>query len=531
MGIKKCVVLPEFLFVSLVSCYAASGGKDAAGEDGGPESWCPGGAQVPDWIAHPGAMDVDVLVVMDNTTIMAAEQRMAAEAFPHLIEALLTGIDPESGLPTHTPVRSLHLGVVSTDMGVGGYPISSCRDNPLVGDDGILQHEGHGEGCSADYPSFLYQESSSGIPPGDEEIESLARDFGCIVALGTDGCGFEQQLEAARKAFFEQSVPGGPNAGFLRVESILAVIFISDEEDCSAADTSLFDLTGLTYSVSLRCFYEKAKLHPVQRYVDALRSLQPLALVAGFLVGVPAGDPSCEGKGDTITGCLDVPAMQEIITSSGENIHLACTWPPGCREPDPSDPGNCVGGAFPGRRYVELAQALGPSAFVSSICTDSFLPFIRDVTRMIIANLMEDLSPLQLHPEKDPSDPCRCVAPCLMTEKLSNVRPCPSHLIPRDEDGDTVADIEWDGAMGVARTLCEVSQAGSRLEDCSLACDDPAAVHEKDTSGDGWWYDPNGVTEFDVDGDTRLDPGPALHIDSPFEPQEGSKVTIECCFS
>ena len=112
-------------------------------------------------------------------------------------------------------------------------------------------------GAPLSYPRFLtYQGGVNGAA-------MTANDFACISALGTEGCGFEQQLESVLKALWPKvdpmpEVPGknritflgdpngfgqdgqgdGANAGFLRNDrgrSLIAVILVSDEEDCSSA--------------------------------------------------------------------------------------------------------------------------------------------------------------------------------------------------------------------------------------------------------------------------------------------------------
>ncbi len=106
-------------------------------------------------------------------------------------------------------------------------------------------------GCSP--PSDLYISNIDGAAnyPG-----TLDEAFSCIARLGKDGCGFEQPLEAMKRAL-DGSRP--ENAGFLRPSARLAVIIISDEDDCSASDPSMFARTGpagtdLGPQKSFRCF-------------------------------------------------------------------------------------------------------------------------------------------------------------------------------------------------------------------------------------------------------------------------------------
>jgi hypothetical protein len=65
---------------------------------------------------------------------------------------------------------------------------------------------------------------------------SLAETFACIAQVGPDGCGFEQHLLAIARAL-DGSVP--ENAGFLRKDAFLAIVILSDEDDCSAREPGL----------------------------------------------------------------------------------------------------------------------------------------------------------------------------------------------------------------------------------------------------------------------------------------------------
>jgi hypothetical protein len=94
----------------------------------------------------------------------------------------------------------------------------------------------------------------------------------------------------------------------------------------------------------------------------------PENLVMGFIVGVPPASV-CENSGDKLEGCLDLPAMQERVNAQQTMLEWVCNYPPGC-----TPTVNCDTEAFPGRRYVQVAQGLGDNAIVQSICTDTFVP-------------------------------------------------------------------------------------------------------------------------------------------------------------
>ena len=68
----------------------------------------------------PALRAVDLLVVMDNSGTMAEEQQMLASPFVSLLGELRSA---EQGLP------SLHIGVISTDLGTAPYSIPTCEES------------------------------------------------------------------------------------------------------------------------------------------------------------------------------------------------------------------------------------------------------------------------------------------------------------------------------------------------------------------------------------------------------------------
>src|SRR4051812_30734168 len=145
---------------------------------------------------------VDLLFVVDNSGSMRQEQGSLREQFPKLITTLATG--KKSNGDTFPPVKDMHLGVVSSDMGLAGiannFPGCNTQRHINGGDDGVLLHPGNtGPGCAATYPQWL------SFTQGKDDPAKLATDFGCIANLGTSGCGFEQQLEAGLKALWPKN--------------------------------------------------------------------------------------------------------------------------------------------------------------------------------------------------------------------------------------------------------------------------------------------------------------------------------------
>lgn len=346
------------------------------------------------------AHSADLLFVIDDSGSMKEEQAALARQFPRMIERLVEGA-------SEVPIDQLHLGVVSTDLGlVGIEDIFGC---PGVGDDGLLQHAPHGGSgeCKASYPPFLSYDS--GADPA-----LVASDLACIARLGTDGCGFEQPLESALKAlwpatdsrvtFLDENGLGGPghgdaeNAGFLHPrsaegESVLAVVIVSDEEDCSSKNTRHFtpetsldpgnpeDAELLKQGLNVRCAFNPRNLYEPSRYVDAFKALRPgdeQLVLFGALVGVPretVSPPVSPGADfenptapqDFYQRILDDPRMQPVVDNQGTDDPADDTMRTSC---------NTVNGlAYPPRRIVQVAQGFGENGVVGSICDADFTPF------------------------------------------------------------------------------------------------------------------------------------------------------------
>jgi hypothetical protein len=70
------------------------------------------------------------------------------------------------------------------------------------------------------------------LPAETPLLEALA----CVMPQGINGCGFEQQLESAYRAVERAAETDSFSHGFVRDGSLLTIIFVTDETDCSHND-------------------------------------------------------------------------------------------------------------------------------------------------------------------------------------------------------------------------------------------------------------------------------------------------------
>jgi hypothetical protein len=361
---------------------------------------------------------VDLLFVIDDSQSMKQEQELLQRELPALIRALATGQRRDG--TTFAPVKDLHLGVVSSDLGTPGVQRFFAGCDALGEQGALLTRPAPDAACATQTggPAFL------SFRNGIDDPEQVAADFQCIAMLGTDGCGLEQQLESMLRAVTPSSdvsrrfwgpagmvEPGQAdtvNAGFLRPAgsepSLVAVILVTDEEDCSAANPAHFDPT-FSGAPNLRCFENHANLHAIERYVEGLRALRPgqehLVLFSA-IAGVPTDLVS-----DEVLAAL-VPDRPEDFTAHYERILADRRMQATPVIPaDPSESNlatSCEtanGVAYPPRRIVEVARAFGPNGLVRSICEASFEGAIDSIVEAIVRHLPNVCLPFELVPNSD----------------------------------------------------------------------------------------------------------------------------------
>ena len=233
----------SMLVLTLAATAAACGdpGVDLGKDDGFDDVY-----HIVTDISPTGTHDLDILFVIDNSGSMAEEQAALLGA----MSADFVGVlEDEFGVRPN-----LHVAIASTDVGAGPFNISGCTG---TGDNGVFQSDPRNTGCTPPDGTFL-----SDILPEDGPREvnytgTFDEAFGCVARLGIDGCGFEQPLESMRLAL-DGTNP--ENAGFLRADAMLAIVFLTDEDDCSVFDPQMFDTSQNSVDdplgplSSFRCF-------------------------------------------------------------------------------------------------------------------------------------------------------------------------------------------------------------------------------------------------------------------------------------
>lgn len=319
--------------------------------------------------------DVDILFVVDNSNSMEAEQAELAGNFRAIIDAL----ERDGELP------SVHIGVISTD--VGGPPGGACTSGNEGA--GLLRVEGKSCRGTNDETPFLFDRvDEDGVRTRNYDGE-LRDAFACMAELGIGGCGFEQPLEAVRLA-----LEAPENQGFFRDHAYLAIIFVTDEDDCSVTEEArlLTDLGDRSPAVleselgpftSFRCFelgvtcdgpgdprspglrrdcvprVGSPYLQDVDRFVEAVRARKQLA--NQILVAAIAGDlepVEVEMRRLPDSYDFDVPMLAYSCEETG------------------------LGEAVPPVRLAAFIEGFPLASRLTSICDDNLTGAVDEIVRL-----------------------------------------------------------------------------------------------------------------------------------------------------
>jgi hypothetical protein len=198
---------------------------------------------------------IDILFMIDNSPSMDPKQTALANNFPKMIDVL-------SSLPDGLP--DVHIGVVSSNMGAGNGAMGGACGSGL-GDMGLLWGNDPNNpiaSVAANGNYFADPNAPQLIAPGcglnegqrwiediqvpapgtgrtrnyDSNNVQLQDVFKCLArAVGVKGCGQEHQLQATRVSLIPQGF-NPENSNFLRKTAYLAIVLITDEDDCSATN-------------------------------------------------------------------------------------------------------------------------------------------------------------------------------------------------------------------------------------------------------------------------------------------------------
>jgi hypothetical protein len=305
---------------------------------------------------------VDLILGIDNSRSMADKQQVLSLALNDLVQALTNPpcVDgsgaPVAGQPAagsdacpsgsqrlYLPITDIHIGVVSTS--IGGHGSDSCPNQEPNACPGKVNTSNNDQGhllarldpcASGSVPTYLDQgflawdPQHKDVPPGESDTAALTSAVKQLVlGAGQVGCGYESQLESWYRFLVDptpyQSIAVDPSQGkavpsgtdttllaqrkaFLRPDSLLAIVMLSDENDCSTKEYGQFYLANQVRDPS----NPSKDFHmPRARAVCATNPADPCCL--NCAQATPAGcpvDPTCN---------VTLP-----LTAQEDDVNLRC---------------------------------------------------------------------------------------------------------------------------------------------------------------------------------------------------------------
>lgn len=263
------------------------------------------------------------------------------------------------------PLLSSCAGMEVTTTNMGGDADPHCAGD---GDGGRLVAMPRTLSCAGPEGATYIRDIPQG---GDARLRNyeggLDEAVACLLQVGTLGCGFEQPLAAAVRAT-DPSV----NPDFMRPAAVLGILFLTDEDDCSAKNDQLFsgcsdgDECPLGALTSFRCFEHGVSCN------------QPDLREPGLKTGCDADDGSSwlqsprdmartirsrrSSAGHVVIGFVAPPSGPIRVEAgtgsptSGPRVDVACA--------------SELGTASPAPRLDAFASAFAGQSSFGSICED-----------------------------------------------------------------------------------------------------------------------------------------------------------------
>lgn len=190
----------------------------------------------PDTEGATGCFAVDLLFVVDNSPSMGPYQEALSAAFPQFVDLMFSNLPPGT---------DLHVGITTTSFFTGNCSESTVNCKSQASDAEILAHytpptmgntnENGGQGRLYNYQGMPYFAANT-----DDDPAALKAWFtGAATAAGETGCSFE--MAAAAAGWAADPANAATNAGFIRDESAVLLVFVlSDEPDKSPEPVSQF---------------------------------------------------------------------------------------------------------------------------------------------------------------------------------------------------------------------------------------------------------------------------------------------------
>jgi len=230
---------------------------------------------------------MDIIFVVDDSGSMAEEQSNLAANFPKFVSKIDSfttkgGSKLDWRIAVTTTARDINYNIQ--------VPFAGTLPQSEKGDNGAFRMT---PACKT---------TKRWVEKADA---NAAKDFQCLAKAGTGGSSLEMPLYATKLALNER-MADGTNAGFLRPDALLAIIVLTDEDDCSREDN------GFTIQNDVCATMDGLK--PIGEYKQMLDTV---AQGAGrWATAVIAGQTACESS---FGKAVEAVRLKEFVGLAGKN--------------------------------------------------------------------------------------------------------------------------------------------------------------------------------------------------------------------
>jgi hypothetical protein len=377
-----------------------------------------------DSLRQGGVDKIDLLFMIDNSLSMGDKQKLLVQALPDLVTRLVDPVCVAEDGSAETavagqcspgfkrefrPIDDIHIGVITSSLGGFGAELDCTSGERGATDNAhLLGSLDRVRARSSTTPSFL----GWCRPGSDQEVrgecvatpETNGGDVGKFTEVFTDqvdaagetGCGWEASLEAWYRFLIDPapwteivrqdcpSQPDGSNlcagpkidpntgapevdrlileqrAAFMRADSLLAIVMLTDENDCS------FKATGQSW-----------RLAQTVRKTSSGRPEETLAYKGAAICQSDGNSPCCVSCGAPIPdGC------PSVLNDDGETISAGCeepTYPKQLNIDDPptEDPVNLR--CFDQKRRFGVDYLYPVKRYSTALASKTLCPYADDL--------------------------------------------------------------------------------------------------------------------------------------------------------
>jgi hypothetical protein len=281
---------------------AGASGSGGAGNDGGGIIGSPSaGGSTGTGTTGEHCDQIDIVFVIENSPPMLPEQQLLAANFPAFFQTIDSFTTPD-GDPIQYRIAVTSTGITTTNA--GGFICSATTP----GDDGRFRQV-------ATMPNRWLEKT-------DQNPEAVFSELAAVGNACTSTC-HTMPLQAMKLSLSDR-IADGYNAGFLREEALLALVFLTDRDDCSSLQTTLECVPpgGLGHPGGCP-LSDDSVLEPVQTYIDFLDGLKggrERWAAAAIAAPPPSSCASPSGDGTALpatrlSGFIDITGANGVFST------------------------------------------------------------------------------------------------------------------------------------------------------------------------------------------------------------------------